>query len=128
MNAPDDWNDHINMMNYGFERVRKKQLVEKGELLYYAKVKNGKRAKASVVCGKGYCVPAVDGKCYVTRYKSEVTVVAPLKKGDKVGEVEFYLDDKLIGTVPAILSCNIAEDDTRHFGKSFKKIAKDFLM
>src|SRR5699024_224956 len=33
-NAPDDWNDHINLYNWGFENYRLEHLMEKGKKTY----------------------------------------------------------------------------------------------
>ncbi len=128
LNAPDDWNDHINMMNYGFERISRKTLVSKDSYLQNIDVNNGEKEKTEIVCGDDFSVPAVDGKCYVTRYKAKKVVNAPVKKGAKIGVVEFYLDGTLIGTVPAVVKYGVQEDKTRHFKKSFKKVLGNFVL
>jgi len=127
LNAPDDWNDHIRMMNYGFEKVEKKKLVSKGEYLQRVNIIGGDEPFADIVCGEDFFVPAVLGKCYVTRYKAKRNVKAPLKKGMEAGSVEFYLDNRLIGSVPAVINKSVGVDKTRYFGKSMMKIVKKFL-
>lgn len=127
LNAPDDWNDHINMMEFGFERVKRKSLISKDDILQDINVDNGNRKKTRVVCGKDFSVPAVDGKCYVTRYKAKKSIIAPVKKGDEIGKVEFYLDNMLIGEVSAVAEETVDVDQTRKFGKSIRKILWGFV-
>ncbi len=127
LNAPDDWNDHINMMNYGFERVKRQTLVCEGDFLQKIKVTEGEKKSVNVMCGKEFSVPAVDGKCYVTKYKAKKSVKAPVKKGMEVGTVEFYLDGNFIGEIPAVAEEAVGVDQTRKFGKSIRKILWGFV-
>lgn len=127
LNAPDDWNDHINMMDYGFQRVKLKTLVSKGDFLQKVKIADGDKKTATIICGDEFSVPAVDGKCYVTKYKLNKSIKAPLKKNTPIGKVEFYLDGKPIGEIPAVTGESVGKDKTRKLGKSLKRIAKDLF-
>ncbi len=44
LNAPDDWNDHTKMLNYGFSSYESITLFQKGEFLYSFPVSNGTSA------------------------------------------------------------------------------------
>ncbi|MBO5008544.1 MAG: D-alanyl-D-alanine carboxypeptidase [Clostridia bacterium] len=126
LSAPDDWTDHTNMLNYGFERVHSKTMAEKGEPLTELIVKNGVKDSVDILCESDFSVAAVDGKRYVTRFKSPGSVDAPVEKGETVGIVEMYMDDKLIGTVPAVTADSVPIDDTRSIGLSVMHLLHEF--
>lgn len=127
LNAPDDWNDHIKMMDYGFERVEKKQMCSKGEFLQDIAVQGGVKKKAKVVCKRDFSVSMVSDRCYTSLYKFAGSIKAPLEKGKRVGDVELFMGDTLIGTVPAVIDEAVEEDKTRHFDMSFEKILKEYF-
>ena len=52
-------------------------------------------------------------------------VTAPLKKGDKVGEVKYYLDEKEIGNVDIIICQDLEKAE---FGDYFKRGIRKWLL
>ena len=127
LNAPDDWNDHINMMNYGFERLERKKMVSKGELLQEVTVEGGDRKTTKVVCSDDFYASMLKDKPYVAKYKFSKSIKAPVKKGAEVGRVEIYMGSSLIGTVPAVTGEDVGVDKTRYFGKSIMMIIRGFF-
>ena len=127
LNAPDDWNDHMNMMNYGFERVIRKKMVSKGEVLQNVRVTGGDDKTLKVVCADDFYASTLKDKPYVAKYKFAQPIQAPVEKGTKIGKVEIYMDRRLIGTVPAVAGENVGIDKTRYFGKSIMMIIRGFL-
>lgn len=126
LSAPDDWTDHTNMLNYGFEHVHSKTMAKEGEVLSTLEVKNGIEDKVNIVCKSTFAVPAADGRRYVAHFKVLSAIEAPVNKGVEVGEVEFYLDDKLIGTVPAVTEGSVPKDDTRSIKLSVIRLLHNF--
>lgn len=127
LSAPDDWNDHTKMLDFGFENVTKRNMVSHGEVLAKVPVEKGSKPYAEIVAENSFDVLGVKGKKYLAFFQSPENVVAPLKAGEQVGVVELYMEDKLIGTVPAVVKESVGEDKTRHFGKSLNLIKERFL-
>lgn len=124
LNAPDDWNDHIKMMDYAFQRVERKTLLKKGECLQTLTVTKGKKNSVKVVANDEFYVFALDTARYTTRYKCVKNMEAPIKKGQKIAEVEFYMGDTLIKTVDAVAKDSVDPIKSKTFWTAFRKIAK----
>lgn len=100
LNAPDDWNDHTKMLDYGFSVVKNYPL------------ETGCTAKTAVAgSGKSVGVFAESSELSLTpenRQKLERRVVLPrmvyggVKQGQKLGELQFLLGGKVVKTVPLL--------------------------
>jgi len=127
LNAPDDWNDHIKMMDYGYTKVKLKEVTYKGEHLADVSIKKGTSHKVGIVCPEEYKVPTVDSSRYVSIFKTPEYVTAPIKKGEVLGKIEVYMDGRLIKTLPAVAKNNVNEDLSRSLKKSFTELMLTFL-
>ncbi len=97
--APDDWNDHKKLFDYGFSKVK-----------CYKTDKKPFEKKISVVGGEKDFVSLSsenDGKLalFDGEYKNIKKVVktpaflyAPVFEGEKIGEIDYYIGDELIFT------------------------------
>ncbi|MCH5203187.1 MAG: D-alanyl-D-alanine carboxypeptidase [Oscillospiraceae bacterium] len=94
----DDWNDHIKMLDHGFSRVKSYTL------------ETGCTAQTAVVgSGRSVGVYAESAKLALTpedRQKLERRVVLPrmvyggVEQGQRLGELQFVLNGKIVKTVP----------------------------
>ena len=97
----DDWRDHREMLDCGFELYERVTLCRAGELSFGIKAGKG---NATVSTARDVC--ATLKRCrgelrfeadYPDKISENVTA------GDAVGEVRFYLDEKLIKTEPLVI-------------------------
>lgn len=108
LNAPDDWNDHAKLYGYGFSKVKSYALpCEFGQL------------KVNVVGGNENFVKAKMAETpqaslfedELARVKTEVLLqsfyYAPVVDGEQLGCVNFYVDGRLVQTVPLIASTEV---------------------
>lgn len=121
LNAPDDWQDHRAMLDYGFSQYSNVTLAESGEYTWEIA-----------------CTGALDGKLTVTNTDSlsfichgtpEIThvidaphiVYPPICEGDTVGTVRFFNHGEEIGSLPltAAESVEIPADERGFFEKLF---------
>ncbi len=121
LNAGDDWNDHTKMLDYGFGQVSAYPL----ETACGAK---------TAVAGTGKSVGVYAEKTtlaltFEQRQKLERRVLLPrmvygeVKKGDKLGTLEFYLDGKAVKSVPLLAAESVAaEDGELNFWQRLMKI------
>ncbi len=97
LNAPDDWNDHIKMYDYAFERVNSYQLADNLNSVKL-KVVGGTNNVVNVemLSTINYTTAAsqlnYDSKIYIEQF-----VYAPVYKGDVVGKIEFYSGKSKLG-------------------------------
>jgi D-alanyl-D-alanine carboxypeptidase/D-alanyl-D-alanine carboxypeptidase (penicillin-binding protein 5/6) len=115
--APDDWNDHIKMFDYGFAATHNKTLdVDIGKPA--VNVAGGTSEKVSLKLKNaptlleidGEEEPQIDCKILVPGY-----VFAPVKSGETVGKAQFIADGKVFDTVDLIAEKDIPADTKKHF-------------
>lgn len=83
LNAPDDWNDHIKLLDYGFEHIKKVRCLENSLKIPVAGIEN---KTVSVEAVPEYFTVG-DGVRYTLDIYSESILFSPVKKGDAVGSV-----------------------------------------
>ncbi|MBQ8393018.1 MAG: D-alanyl-D-alanine carboxypeptidase [Clostridia bacterium] len=102
LNAPNDWNDHKQLLDYGFSQFERINLAEAGDYTLSLNCINGE--KSSLLCSNFDSVSITLKKGLqseiraVTEYDRLLS--APIKKGDKVGQVVFYCGENKIGECP----------------------------
>lgn len=95
LNDGDDWNDHRKMLDYAFETVSTEPLSVKNT--YNVPVQGSSSPSVTVTVSMGvfysYCGEKknVTHKVILPRF-----VYAPVKKGDVLGRIEFYLGNRKI--------------------------------
>jgi len=93
LDAPNDWNDHKMMFDFGFESIEKITLAEPGDYCYRVPLLDGEADdvlvtnpdEASVIIDKGE--HEIQRQIKLIKY-----AIAPVKAGDILGEVIFTID------------------------------------
>lgn len=124
LNAPNDWQDHKALLEYGFEHVSVKTLdCALPELTVYG----GTTDKVSVEP----CEPLIIAShCNFDRITTKIIIkpycIAPLKKGDIAGEVRISVDGKAVKSVPVTVKEDVKATTQEVFEKPsiFKRIAE----
>ena len=102
LNASNDWNDHKALLDFGFTQYERIMLADSGDYTVSLNLINGE--KGSVLCSNYDSLSVTlkkgvrDGIRAVTEYDRLLS--APIKKGDRVGQVVFYQGDSKIGECP----------------------------
>lgn len=130
LNAPDDWNDHVKMFDYGFSVVDKHELkIDTSNLK--VPVIGGDKASLSVSLGEECYYPVL--KDENISFESEILlknfIYAPAETGEAVGEVRYYYEGKQIASQTIVLSesCkSTTEEKTKETEKKslFKRIVE----
>lgn len=100
LSAADDWNDHTKMLDYGFSRV-KSYTLETGCTAQTAVVGSGKSVGVYAESAQLALIPE-------SRERLERRVILPrmvyggVTEGQKLGELQFVLDGKVVKTVPLL--------------------------
>lgn len=133
LNAPDDWNDHIKLYEYGFSHIKKVALLKDGKESVAVAGSSVKSVSARAY--PKYFSVSSETECSVEVFK-ESFVFAPIKKGDTVGRV--VLKDKaerVLGTAllissedaDVITSFEKSESGKKTFFKGIIKFIKDLF-
>ena len=126
LSAPDDWRYHTNMLNFGFDELKRKNVVSKGEPLGRVSVQGGKKPYAKIVAAEDFDISLLTKTRCVAYFIPPDEVNAPVKKGQQLGEISIFLDGKQIKTVPAVAKDTVSIDDTRYFAKTLANIIREF--
>lgn len=98
LNAPNDWDDHINLYNYGFENTLEKTFEEKN---FTTQIKVTGSEKTEIPAGilENFSVSLKKGQENAIKREIclEKTHKAPIEKGQILGKVIYSLEDKPIG-------------------------------
>lgn len=125
LNAPDDWNDHINMYNYGFSKVTAVTDVDK-DYSIQADVVGGTANSVTVKPVKtiDYVKPANSNSEVTRKVIIDSFLYAPLEKGEVVGTAQYYLDNKLLCEIPLVTTTNV---EYKTVDKGFWESISDFF-
>ena len=99
LNAPNDWNDHIKMYDYGFS-VTESHSADFDFSDLYVDVAGGDTDRIKVAPADVPKYTIVNGEVPEMSYKVNLDkfIYAPVSKGRKAGTIEFYSGDDLIMT------------------------------
>jgi D-alanyl-D-alanine carboxypeptidase (penicillin-binding protein 5/6) len=97
------------LLNYGFRFYKTHRLYQKNETIKAVRIWKGERKELKLGVGKDLYVTIA--KRYYKDLKIETVVdkniLAPVKIGDKYGNITVTLDNKLISSVPLIALENL---------------------
>lgn len=108
LNAPDDWNDHINMYNYGFSKLTAVTGVDKN-YSFKADVVGGENntVKVKPVKTVDYVRLDTDAGELTRKVIIDSFLYAPIEKGQVVGSVQYYIGDRKLCEVPLIAESQV---------------------
>lgn len=127
LNAPDDWKDHTNMLDYGFSVCSDEEVVKKGDTLGEISV-DGEMVE--LISGSDLTAVAVNGVVSdfdVVVHKPE-SLSAPVSKNEQVGVARLWQNGYMTGESSLYTNRNIDEKrDESGFFCSFAKFLKKLL-
>lgn len=116
LNAPDDWNDHTALFDYGFETFASDVLCTGGTVFRRVPVQGSLIRFVPAVVERSLSYPLANGE----RVRQSVTLDhplnAPIKVSERLGKLSFYLGETMIGETELIagrtVHCDIFEPQT----------------
>ncbi len=126
LNAPNDWSDHREMLDYGFSTVEKAEIS--ANIPEKISVVGGNVENASIK-SEPFTFTGVDKSKVIQKVCSEHFLYAPVNTGDKVGEVSYYFNGECIGTndIVAATSVCVKNTDIKQKNKGFLERIKERL-
>lgn len=123
LNAPDDWNDHTNMLNYGFSAAENLSVASPGQVI--KTVYTSDNREVGCVLKDGITIPAFNEKLPENELVTHLPAAlnSPLKKGEKIGEAEFIVNGCLYNTTDILCDRNISYS-RKTFKSSFSRVIK----
>ena len=105
LNAPDDWNDHKKLYEFGFQSYQRTNFES---ISFRIPIISGKQSHITLKSDAISLFTAKNQGEVVYRVTAPRFVFAPVKKGDTVGQVIFMQNGKRIASLPLVASedCN----------------------
>lgn len=125
LNAPDDWNDHMNLYDYGFAQLAERTYTAGFQLISLPVVGGEKecisltlQTQESAVLPKDVTVTA---GCVLPQF-----VYAPVEKGDVIGCVRYSVNGKVLKETPLVSSedCALQKDERTWLQKWFARFLR----
>lgn len=123
LNAPDDWNDHKSLFDYGFSQLTDTELP--APLPVQLPVTGGMENSVEIWCSEKVHTALLAGEesLLTTRMEVEPFLYAPVKEGDKVGELVYLIGDREVARVPLVATKGVEARPERNM---WEKIADFF--
>lgn len=110
LSAPDDWNDHKRLLDFGFSLYEKRELCKAGEYSFYIHTPNGAVKRILAESAKGITLSVRKDARIKAYTELDRIYYREINKGDTVGYTVFKADGKEIARVPLLAlqsSCNV---------------------
>lgn len=110
LNAPDDWNDHREMLDYGFDSLEIREIAAIGD--YTLEVNCAGGTKETILASNSTALSLILKKddAMEIRAVNELPhfIFAPVRRGEKLGEIVFYAGDRVLGAVDMVAEESVA--------------------
>lgn len=121
LNAPDDWNDHKILLDYGFNMTKNRELND--EITYSIPVSGGKKQSVKLTVQEKAFVDVSEGmKGISEKYMIDSFLYAPVKKGDVAGKVVYYLGSRKVSESVIVADASVEADDAPEHNSIWQKI------
>ena len=128
LGAPDDWNDHRSMLDFGFDNFECATLAKKGEVAYRLGVMGGNETQVSLVFANSLSVTLPRGALSRVECITETFTrneFAPLPSGKSLGVASFYFDGKKIAEAELVSATEVKRIPSKNgFFHKLKNIFK----
>ena len=110
LNDPDDWKDHMAMFDYGFSVYPAQRICEAGEWVRNVAVGSSLVRFADVAAAEGFSYPLKEGETLRREVVCCDMLAAPVRAGQSVGKVVYYLGETVVGRVDLVCLRSIQRD------------------
>jgi len=124
LNAPDDWNDHTKMLNYGFSVVHKEVFAKAGD---YATTVNAAGMDIPLYYGEQIEIVSVNKEELEVEYTLDKNIELPVNQGESLGKVKILHKGNPVSQAELIPADPIPATPPRGFKHIFLKIVKSFI-
>lgn len=105
LDAPNDWNDHIRLFDFGFSKMENRLLCPAGGFRYSLPVIGRQDTLAYCTNAEdAYGILRVDAEAPEVRVDLPHFLTSAPREGAVVGTLRFYADERLVSEVPLVIS------------------------
>ena len=112
LDAPDDWDDHTALLDYGFSRLEQVRLDGSACVVLIPVVGGGADAvEVHGVQGDTFTLPAGDSGHITVRVMAPRFLYAPVEAGEQVGELQYCLGGRELARVPLVAAAEVPRQE-----------------
>ena len=102
IHAPDDWNDHIAMLNRGFSGFENRRLINSGEIVGFVEIAGGMSGNVQLLAEEDFEYALAPDEKVTLVMPGAGFVYAPVAHGADAGYVHVCIDGKSVGKVSVV--------------------------
>ncbi len=127
LDAPDDWNDHKNLLDFGFEKVKVTPILSENEILCTRRIRG---TRLNILAGEDISIPLKNGRKHHIAIKVNLDEIinGDINYGMHLGYGEIYVANHLVGTVSLISGQSIQSAKQNAFSDTFGSIFRNVLL
>ena len=110
INAPNDWQDHKQLLEDGFTRYAVSQIVEKGQCLGSIQVAGGQAGTVELLADEDFFYALTETETPQIVLPKPGFVYAPVAEGQAAGYAYICLEDKPVGKIPLVYGKTIEQE------------------
>ena len=99
IDAPDDWNDHIHLLEKGFSKYKPFKLIKEGSVIAYTELISGVEEKVELIADADFVYSLAEKESVTFRICGVGFSYAPVERGQKAGCVYIFVDGNAVGKV-----------------------------
>ena len=119
---PDDWDDHVSLLEKGFSGYSARQILQKGQQVDTLEVAGGQGSRVTVLAAENFRYALAEGESPQLMLPGPGFVYAPAVEGADAGFVYVLINGKAVGKVPVVYGETIEqkqEEEKGFFQKLF---------
>lgn len=127
LDAPDDWNDHKNLLDFGFKKAELTPIISQNDILCTRRIRG---VRLNILAGEDISLPLKNGRKHRITLKISLdeAVNDEINYGTRLGIGEIYVGDFLAGTVSLISGQSISGAKQNAFLDTFGSVFKNVLL
>jgi len=102
INAPDDWNDHMQLLDSGFRKFSVRTVITKGQCLGFTQVNGGVEQMVSLIAAEDFSYALAQDEQLRVVFPGPGFAYAPVVRGQSAGFVHLCLGDQSVYKMPVV--------------------------
>ena len=109
INAPDDWNDHKNLIDQGFSEFTPQTLVQAGECLGEFAIAGGTAGTVRILAAEDFCFAMRENESWSVKLPEPGFIYAPVAQGQSAGYAHIWIDGVPVGKVALVYADTVEQ-------------------
>ncbi len=122
LGAPNDWNDHMQMFDFGFELYPETEIICQGEVMARLPVTSSNEDTVTVVADEAFCYPLGSDEETDIELHIPSFLLAPIQQGQYIGTAVITLNGDKIGEITLSAGHFVAAKEPEKEPNIFEKI------